>query len=192
MQVRLRTEQWDRALAQLGSKAATKAAVRALNRTGANAKTAMVRVVATDTGLQQKVVRDRIFVGKATGTPPKVTVSADSRPIPLINFKARQTKRSGVKARIPAPGKGTYPNAFIATMKSGHEGVFARNTVTRSRKGMRRGSPALGIHELHGPSIAQSFTRHGTVAEARAVEMIAKNFEAEVKYMLSQATQVGR
>lgn len=146
MQVRLDTAQWDRALAQLGKGNATKAAIRALKRTGSNAKTAMVRVVAQDTLLKQKVVRDRIFVSNVTGAPPKVTLSADATPIPLINFGARGSKRGGITARIGSPGAGKYPNAFIARVKGknkdgssgNHLGVFERDTVIRSRRGKPR------------------------------------------------------
>lgn len=189
MQVRLDTSQWAAALKALGGKNAMKAGVRAVNRTAKNAKTAMVRVVATDVGLQQKFVRERIDATSAkTSGPPSAYLYASTKRVPLINFKAKQSKRNGVTARLPT-GTGRYPNAFIATMKSGHEGVFARNTTTRSRKGLRRGSPALGIHELFGPSIAQSFQKNGQVAEQRSIEMLSTNMANEIKFLLSQATQ---
>lgn len=188
MQVRLNTAQWDRALAQLGRGNATKAAVRALNRTGKNAKTAMVRVVASDMGLPQSAVRSEITIKNASASSPKVIVSATAKRIPLIKFKARATKRGGVTAKLPG-GAGRYPGAFIARMSTGHVGVFERNTVIRSRRGLKRGSPALGIHEKFGPSIAQSFTKNGQVAEDRASEMLFKNMENEIKYLVSQAKQ---
>ena len=187
--VRIDTREWERALKALGGKNAMKAGVRAVNRTAKNAKTAMVRVVATDMALQQKMVRDRITATSAkTSGPPAAYLYADQKRVPLINFKARQTKRRGVTARLPT-GAGKYPNAFIATMKSGHQGVYSRNTAIRSRKGMRRGSPALGIHELFGPSIAESFTTNQQVAETRSIEMLSTNFANEVKFLLSQAAK---
>lgn len=187
--VRIDTREWERALKALGGKNAMKAGVRAVNRTAKNAKTAMVRVVATDMALQQKMVRDRIVATSAkTSGPPSAYLFADQKRVPLINFKARQTKRRGVTYRLPG-GAGSLPNAFIATMKTGHEGVYERNSAIRSRKGLRRGSPALGIHEKFGPSIAQSFTTNQKVAETRAIEMLSTNFANEVKFLLSQAAK---
>lgn len=196
MQVRLNTAQWDRALAQLGRGNATKAAVRALNRTGSNAKTAWVRDISKDMGLPQKDVRDAITIKKATPQKPTVVLSATTKRIPLIRFKARATKRNGVTAKLPG-GAGRYAKAFIARVmgknKDGssgdHLGVFERNTVIRSRKGKKRGSPALGIHQKYGPSVAQSATATSKVAEDRASEMLFKNMEHEIKFLVSQAKQ---
>ncbi len=201
MRVSLNAQSWDRALAQLGQKSAIKAGVRAVNRTLSSARTAMVRVIAPNMGLAAKVVRDRIDIkaAKDTGVAPSGYLFANTKPIPLIDFKAKFSKRRGVTARIGAPGKGHYPNAFIARVKGknkdgtsgNHLGVFERNTVIRSRKGkgLRRGSPALGIHQLYGPSIAHVFTNHAAVAEARAAEMLDKNWAHEVAFLLQRATQ---
>lgn len=184
MRVSLDTRAWDRALTQLGKGNAIKAGVRAVNRTLKNAKTAMVKVVAQDMGLQAKAVRDKIAVKAAVGSGEATRgyLFADTRRVPLIDFKARGPEPSrgrgkGVRARLPG-GAGTYPKAFIATMKSGHRGVFQRAGTTR-----------LGIYELRGPSIAQSFTKNAAVAEARAAEMLEKNMAAEVNYLLLKAKQ---
>jgi len=191
MRVSMDTTQWQNALKALGQEKAIKAGIRAVNRTLKNAKTAMVRVVAADVGLQSKFVRERIEVRSArnTGQAPSGYLFADTKQVPLMDFKARAAKRGGVTAKLKSPGAGKYPNAFIATMRSGHRGVFERNTTVRSRAGKPRGSAALGIHELHGPSIAQSFSNNGAVAQDRASEMLSKNMASEVKFMLSQAQQ---
>lgn len=195
MRVAIDTREWERAIKALGGKNAMKAGVRAVNRTAKNAKTAMVRVVAKDLALQQKAIRDEIVVSSAkTSGPPAAKLYATTKKIPLINFKAKQTKRNGVTYRLPT-GAGRLRNAFIATVrgKSGatgnHTGVFERNTTIRSRKGAGRGAPALGIHEKFGPSVAQSFTTNQKVAEDRAIEMLSTNFANEVKFMLSQAAK---
>jgi len=195
MRVSMDTTQWQNALKALGKENAIKAGIRAVNRTANNAKTAMVRVIAADMGLQSKAVRDKITVqvAKNTGQAPAGYLYADSKRVPLIEFKARGPEPSrgrgrGVKAKLKG-GAGVYPRAFIATMRSGHRGVFERNTAIRARKGQASGSPALGIHELYGPSIAQSFNTNSAVAQDRASEMLSKNMASEVKFMLSQAQQ---
>lgn len=174
----LNTTQWERALKALGKKPAIKAGVRAVNRTLTSSRSAVTKVVAPDMGLQQKVVREQLTVvaAKNTGDAPHGALYASTRRIPLVEFRARQTKR-GVKARLPG-GAGTYPNAFIRTMRSGHTGVF-----------QRRGATRLPIYQLHGPSPFQAFQKHAPAAQARAVEVLDKNFQHEFDYLLSKAAQ---
>lgn len=58
--------------------------------------------------------------------PNKLTTELypSGRAVPLIAFNARQTKK-GVRVRIRGASK-LYAHSFIATMKSGHRGVFLR------------------------------------------------------------------
>jgi len=156
------------------------AIVRALNRSIASAKTAMVREVAKDLGLKASDVRDRIWTNEATLTRLQATLLASPQRIPLIDFKARgpepsRGKGRGVTAKLPG-GAGRYPNAFIATMRSGHRGVFQRT-----------GSRRTPITELHGPSIARSFTKNVRIGIARGAEQLVKNLRSEFKFAMSRA-----
>lgn len=155
---------------------ANPAIARALNRAGGSAKTVMVREIARDLGLKAGDVRDEVWIVDATGSHLQVTLMASPKRIPLMDFRAKQTRRAGVTAKLPT-GRGRYPNAFIARMKSGHEGVFAR--VGKSR---------LPITELHGPSIARSFTKHVKVGIARGEEQLVKNLRSELKFAMSRAS----
>lgn len=179
VQIRFDAARWESALAKLGAQA-PKAVARALNRTGTNIRTVMTKEVAADMGLSQKVVREQIYITTATWSRLNVVVSASARRIPLIDFNARGPEPSrgrgrGVTARMPG-GAGTYPHAFIATMSNGHRGVFERKG--KGRLPLRK--------ELRGASIAKSFNSREDVAQARANEMLTKNVEHEIQYLLTQ------
>lgn len=192
MQLAIDTSQLQRAIAALGAKPAAKACARALNRTADNAKTAMVKVVATDMGLKQGPVRERISVWKADAIALRAMLRAKTGRVPLIEFNARGPEPSrgqgrGVRAKLAGPSNGRYPRAFIATMRGGHRkgerGVLQRAEVGGQMVGR------LPVWELFGPSIAKVFQNNGAIAQARATEMLAKNVEHEINYLVSQAKQ---
>jgi hypothetical protein len=164
----------ERAIDQLGNEA-PRACVRALNRAVVSARAAMVPAITADMGLTATVVRERIVVGEATVTNPVARLYASFRRIPLINF--------GAKGREPSRGHGhgvtvrgkTYPRAFLATMSSGHRGVFERRATRR-----------LPIYELHGPSLAHVFQKHVHLGIARGHESLMTNLKSEIRFALSQ------
>jgi len=178
LRAKLNTSQWDRALKELGKKPAIKAGIRAVNRTLTSARSAVTKDVAPDVGLQQKVVRDQITMvaAKNTGEAPHGQLWATTKRVPLIQFKARETKR-GVTAKLKG-GAGRYPHAFIRTTRSGHTGVF-----------QRVGAARLPIYELKGPSLYHAFQKHAGVAQSRALEVLDKNFQHEFDFLLSKAKQ---
>lgn len=156
---------------------APKAVMRALNRTMENVQTVAVRSVAADLGLRQADIREALEIQRATPANLRVRLIARGARIPLIAFGARgpepsRGKGSGVTYRLPG-GRGRVPTGFIATMRSGHRGVFKR--IARAR---------LPIVELKGPSVVQSFTKQLAAMQARAAEQLPKNLEHEVQFLL--------
>lgn len=153
----------------------SKAMVRALNRAIGSARTVIVREIARDMGLKSKDVRDALRMSEATMSRPESSLAARLKRIPLIDFNARgpepsRGKGRGVSYRLPG-GKGRAPNAFIATMGSGHRGVFART-----------GKARLGIRELKGPSIGHVFAKYKALGLAKAQESFETNFAHEMKF----------
>ncbi len=149
---------------------------RSLNRAQTAGQTATVRAVAQDTGLAQKYVKREIRVDRATRSQPVAVVEVAGRRIPLIAFSARGPEPSrgrgkGVSYRLPT-GRGRVPDAFIATMVSGHRGVF-------KRKSRRR----LPIVELFGPSIPKVFEKYlPTTFRPAAEEALIKNLRHEIDF----------
>jgi hypothetical protein len=151
------------------------AAVRGINRTMANVKTAMVRPISAALKIKQAYVRERIRTVDATASRPVALMYASNTPIPIIEFNARGPEPSRGRGRGVTANtqQRRYPQAFIATMRSGHRGVF-------QRKGQKR----LEIRELREASIAAVFLKHAAVGQARADEQLPKNLEAELKFAL--------
>jgi hypothetical protein len=153
---------------------APRAIVRSLNRAIGSAQTAEVKAIATNTGLKAKDVRSYLRLEKATLNRPVATLSASLKRIPRIDFNARGPEPSRGKGRgVSYAGEGggrvTVADAFIATMASGHRGVFKR-----------KGRSRLPIQELMGPSIGHVFVKYRPEAVARAREIFLSNFEHEI------------
>lgn len=109
--------------------------------------------VAKEAGLRVKDVRGSIRVWPYSKPDTlHATVKGKGKPIPLIRFNARQQKR-GVSAKAWGVKK-LYPGTFIATMESGHVGVFARTSKKR-----------YPIKELWGAGVTQVMANREVMAE---------------------------
>lgn len=167
--LQLDTKDWDRLIRRVRDRAPV-AVARAVNKSATSARTALVRAVAKDVGLTQKTIRPQIVLGAARpGRNPAATLRVPTKRIPLIKFGAKQFSY-GVRARLKG-GAQKYPGAFVATMRSGHTGVFRR-----------RGKPRLPIAELHGPSLGRVFRNNWNVGVERFREQLPKNLEREFRF----------
>jgi hypothetical protein len=174
MKLGVRFDTSDVRIAQFRQRA-PQAIARALNRSLGSAKTVMVRVVAQDMGLRQRDVRDLIRESHAKPEHLVAQLFASFKRIPVYDFSAREERPRGVTAKLSGV-RTRYPHAFIATMKSGHRGVFRRKTKAR-----------LPIKELFGPSIARVFLKHVDVGLQRGHEQLVKNLESEFRFAMRDA-----
>jgi hypothetical protein len=166
------------------------AQVRALNRAITSANVVMVRAIAGDLAVKQGVVKDRIKVEQAT--PDKLTARlyASAKRIPLIELGAKGPEPSrgrgrGVSVKGAGGNRRTIPNAFIATMRSGHRGVFQRVSGSSSRHGPAPMRSQLPIRELFGPSIWKVFGKFETLGLERGREALLKNLQSEFRFVLA-------
>jgi hypothetical protein len=150
---------------------------RAVTKAANSGRVEMSRQIAADTGLPVRRIRDeiRITIVGQFGAQLEIT----GRRLPLIDFGARgpepsRGKGRGVSYRLRG-GRGRLPNAFIATMPSGHRGVF-----------VRRGAPRLPIVELKGPSLVHVFTKFIPAGQERAQAALVTNIKHEVAFALSR------
>jgi hypothetical protein len=155
---------------------------RALNRAGVSGQTAMVRAITADTGLAAKDVKREIALDKATRSFPLVRLTIKGRRLPLVAFQARGPEPSrgrgkGVSYRLPT-GRGRVPDAFIATMKSGHRGVFKRKAKKR-----------LAIIELQGPSLPHVFEKKLAAFQEAAQASLIKNLEHDISFARQPAAE---
>lgn len=154
---------------------ATRALVRALNRGINSGRTFMVQKIAADMGMKSKDVRDALPMKEATATRLEARLAASLKKIPVIDLQARGPEPSrgrgrGVSYRLNG-SRERIADAFIATMPTGHRGVFGRD-----------GRKRLGIHEKRGPSIGHVFSKYQAQGIARAQEMMAKNLQHELSF----------
>jgi hypothetical protein len=119
--------------------AVSAAASRALNRAISTVRTDVTRKLAKELGLAQTPIRERLEIQSASPKRLEATLVVSSKPVPLIEYAARQTK-PGVTYRGPQ-GRRLLRGSFIARMRSGHVGVFKRRTRKRLPIFERVGAP---------------------------------------------------
>lgn len=153
---------------------APRAAARAINRSITTLNAQASREIAKDVGLPVTQVKKSLRIIRARFESLVGSVEVTGRRIPIIAFAARQTRR-GVTYRGRGGGRKVIPGSFIATMRSGHEGVFRRRSKRR-----------LPIIELLGPSLPKVAANAAIVATIRRIadEAMRKNLLAEVKFLI--------
>lgn len=107
------------------------AAVRAINRVSTTARTAALKHTRQDWNIKAGTLRKYTKIKRARRGDGTLVFSIRSEPVPLIEFAARSTKKGAtykVKRRV---GRQLLKSGFIATMKSGHKGVFTRKSGAR-------------------------------------------------------------
>jgi len=127
------------------------AVVRALNRTATTVRAEAARDIHDEyPGLKIGAVKDRIDIQKANKVTQRVVISVSGRPIPIVEFAARQIA-AGVTVKVKGARK-LLRGAFIATMPTGHIGVFYR----RGFRGAR--SARLPIDQVFSISLPVAFS----------------------------------
>lgn len=157
-----------------------KAVKRSLNAGISAARIEARKQIQREVTLKAKTINAALNENKASYIKLSSSLEADRRPVALINYKTSQTKK-GVNVTINKIGKKTlWQGAFIATMKSGHKGVFSRKY-----KGTGKPKPNIKygalprkyrfpIKEQFGPSISGLYERqtiNDRAREAGAVKM---------------------
>jgi len=156
---------------------------RALNKVADQTKVQAAREIRA-AGYQLKVgaIKAAIRLDRASASTLRAVVVASDKMMPLYSYAARRTQK-GVTVSVKSGGaRKRVANAFIATTRSGHTGVFERVILGGKR------APRLPIRELYGPSIPQAFANK-TVQDA-LVRVVRDRFPAilehEIKFARSQ------
>ena len=143
---------------------ANKYTLRSIKNAGTSAlramKTEASRRIRETKGIQAQQM-DAVFTlnyPSFSSDPLVWGLTAKAKPVPLLAFGARQTKR-GVSVEVTKGKRTIIPHAFIATMQSGHKGVFVRKGSKQiARKGSYVGKARQPIKELFSASVASSLT----------------------------------
>ena len=143
----------------------------ALNTSATAAKKEALRILSKKFAIKQKDLRKFLTVDPRAN-PKYLDVALRGRSKRLSIYKySRTTARQGTRGAIFNSGSGqkTHPNTFIATMQSGHTGIFVRKTARRTKK-VYNVSPTTGrrylthlpIRELTYPSVASMIVNKDT------------------------------
>ena len=161
-----------------------KAGERAIKRTMTTIETAARRKVAEESGLKPTLLRKYIRITKtATQSSPQSILRMLKKGIPLVQFGAKPVKiktqrgrRIGVSVDI-GDGRNVVPGAFLATMKSGHKGVYKRE-----------GKKRTPIVEQFSSAMTKLLNSSAFTQEIQklAVETFKKNFASELRYQLTK------
>lgn len=153
---------WDKSgLAALEPGPMKRAIVRALRKAGSTAlrdmRSEATKRIRTRKRIKPSYISRALSLRRAKGSDIAsmewaVNVSGD--PVPLVAYPHRQTAK-GVSVEVNRGKRTLLKGAFVATMKSGHEGVFRR-----------RGRARLPIDELRGSRPVDALLHKG---EAQAV-----------------------
>lgn len=168
----LKVEFHDKAMRQYSAKmpAGTKRSIsRALNKALARTKTQAARVISDKRNIKVGRASKDMRPVRASPAKPVAMIIARGHPIPLYEVKGskRQTKK-GVVAKIDSKGGPVlFPGTFIATMKSGHVGVFERQTIK-----------SLPINEKRLPSVPSTMVTEAVEQQLQA--FAAPVYEAEL------------
>lgn len=174
-------------LAQLGADM-PKVMARALNRTIANVRAASVRALVTETGLPLARVRKSVEIERATWNNLVARQFVTGKRITLADFGAREVNK-GVAYKLPTH-HGFIPGAFLATMKSGHVGVFKREPLPSVKRSPGAWSLNLPIKVRRGPSLPFVLRNKGVLNPilAQANALLEKNLTHEIDFLVSQRT----
>jgi len=144
-------------LANVRKEVMEKAVPRALNKVAAETKVESSRSIrSAGYKIKASAIKKQISIKRANRSELKAVVTASGKPIPLIEYAARQVS-TGVSVSVKGSRK-IIRHAFIAEV-NGHKGVYVRvgkghKKVIKNGKVVWSGLP---IKQLYGPSIPAVF-----------------------------------
>jgi len=140
---------------------------RAINKVATAARTQIVRRIVEEVNLKSAEVRDRnVSLTKANYSRLEAMIRISGRRIPLLRWGARQTAK-GVSYAIRRGGRQTAPGSFMATMPSGHRGVFVRRAGNADEAKLRTRLLALMGKRREWLSVEEA----GKLQTARAMDI---------------------
>jgi hypothetical protein len=127
-----------------------------LNRTASWTRTRIRRAVAAQLRVKQRRAMSYVLLDRATGAKWSSGVRVRDRIVSVAQFATATA--GGVSVSFPSGLSQSYPHAFLATMPSGHLGVYRRDEDRPRRRPWRK-SPTSGhryqtdlpIYELGAP-----------------------------------------
>ena len=183
---------------QLSEKQILKTTAFALNETSRRAISFVRKEVRKEYTVNNKYLKRMAKLGKPAKSTPSglyAEVLYSYKPVPMIAFKFKaQSKKKGSKSNLRniqveiRKGKQTLlRHVFIATMKSGHTGIWAHGQYQHGKFVYSRNKTASGKDRMSEMQTASPFTL-GTNKdiEKRAIEQIQKTLPSRLRALLQQ------
>jgi len=127
----------------IGKNLAARVTMRALNKTLSGVKTDSSSAIRDIITAKKSAVDETFKISRATEQNSSAWIASTGRPIALIDYSARETKK-GVSVQVRKDrARKVVPGAFIATMKSGHKGVYWRKWHGTKSGKMRKNDSAI-------------------------------------------------
>jgi len=179
---------------------ATKVLTRAINKTLTGVRTDMTDEAYQELNTTKTVIRSAVKINRATWSDISGKCFRAGKPLSLSKFTGTAQRAKGVSVKVLRSGNRTIlGHAFIATMRSGHVGVFWRKTdkvgtgtksllADKSDYGRLPEHLRLPIKELYGPRVEDILAKAGRWknVEDKANARLLKNMEQEIAYELSR------
>ena len=156
---------------------------RAINKAARFNRTHMARDVRAMTSLRVGKINRAMVLRLASGSVLsrlEASVKAKRERQSLSYFQRPIQTAKGVKVTAWGIRK-LYPHTFMATMDSGHVGIFSRAKRVQKRVGR------LPLHELHGPEIPETMALREIMDRAR--DRSSKKFLKELKRLAALQVQ---
>lgn len=167
-----------------------RAATRAINRTLTTVNAAAAREIAADIGgVPVSEVKKALLITRARFTTLRGLITITGRRIPLSALRPSGPEPSrglgqGVSYSLGGSRR-RIREAFLATLKSGHRGVF-RRVLPSVRRSAGAWSKNLPILELFGPSIPRVAGKATIRALLKTLGMATyvRNLQHEVQFLV--------
>lgn len=166
--------------------------VRSLNKTLTGVRTDASTEIRAIITAKKSAVDETFRIVRATATQMSALFESKGKPLPLIDFGARQTTKGvSVQVKRSSP-RAVVERAFIRTTKSGHKGVYWREWH-EGRQPKRKIAYArlpksyrLPMQELFGPRVPDILSNEPVMAAVlkKAGDRLHTNIEHELNYEL--------
>lgn len=162
----------------------------AINKTLPHVRTTVKNAAAAEILLPKNEILHTMKVIKASPKNLAGRIYVHRTRFSYMRFKPKQTD-VGVQVRVRPSGPSVIPHAFIATMPSGHQGVYIRKGGRREArvKNGKKYTTELPIKELHPPTVVDVLTEKPATLQAvrdDAQESLNKNLDSQVAWLINR------
>ncbi len=161
---------------------ARRAAAKALNRVLPSTRRKANQEIRSELNLKAGDVNKLLRMRRANASNPEAQLRVEAKRVGLIKFKGTRETKRGVSVK-PKKKRTVLPKTFIATMSSGHRGVFERKRKAGSRSGRLPIAEKFSSH----PAQVLSDPKHRDAIAAHVRTRMEIELAREIAFRLSRS-----